>query len=312
MVFWPPSLNPEHSLPPSPPSPRPSMNHSARHLFYLTVGLLLMVVNSARAESQPDPDFHIYLCLGQSNMEGFPGIPDQDRSFQDDRFLTLAAVDFPELGHERGHWYPAVPPLCRPNSGVSPADFFGRTLIQHLPPQTKVGVVSVAVAGAKIEVFDSATVAAYAAASPEWLQGFIRAYDGDPYARLVEMARVAQQDGVIKGILLHQGESNTGDPTWPAQVNALYERLLDDLALAAEEVPLLVGELVHADQNGACASMNEIIATLPELIPTAHVVSSTGAPCHPDRLHFTPEGYRLLGQRYAETLLAIPPPKSGR
>ena len=281
------------------------MNHSARHLFSLTAGLLLMVVSPARAEAQPDPDFHIYLCLGQSNMEGFPGIPDQDRSFHDDRFLTLAAVDFPELGRERGHWYPAVPPLCRPSAGVSPADFFGRTLIQHLPSEIKVGVVSVAVAGAKIEVFDSANVAAYAAASPEWLQNFINAYDGDPYARLVTMARRAQQDGIIKGILLHQGESNTGDATWPAQVKALYERLLDDLALAAGEVPLLVGELVHADQNGACASMNEIIATLPTVIPTAHIVPSAGIPCRDDRLHFTPEGYQMLGERYAQTLLAI-------
>ena len=47
MDFWPPSLNPEHSLPSSPPSPRLSMNHSARHLFSLTAGLLLMVVNPA-------------------------------------------------------------------------------------------------------------------------------------------------------------------------------------------------------------------------------------------------------------------------
>ena len=44
-------------------------------------------------------------------------------------------------------------------------------------------------------------------------------YDGDPYKRLVEMARIAQEDGaVIKGILLHQGRSNTGDEEWPLKV----------------------------------------------------------------------------------------------
>lgn len=36
----------------------------------------------------------------------------------------------------------------------------------------------------------------------------MNAYGGWPYGKLVEMARLAQQEGVIKGILLHQGESN--------------------------------------------------------------------------------------------------------
>lgn len=286
------------------------MRRFIQHLLSALGGLFLMSVVSLAAEDAPDPNFHIYLCLGQSNMEGFPGIPAEDKSFRDDRFQVLAAVDFPALGREKGQWYPAHPPLCRPDSGVSPADHFGRTLIRHLPREIKVGVVSVAVAGAKIEVFDSSSVAAYAADSPEWLQNFINAYDGDPYARLVTMARRAQHDGVIKGILLHQGESNTGDATWPAQVNALYTRLLDDLNLDSAEVPLLAGEVVHADQDGVCASMNEIIATLPEVIPTAHIVSSAGVPSLPDRLHFTPEGYRLLGERYAQTLLAIRSPEN--
>ena len=85
----------------------------------------------------------------------------------------------------------------------------------------------------------------------------------NPYARLVEMARLAQKDGVIKGILLHQGESNTGDPDWPDKVKLVYENLLSDLHLKAKNVPLLAGEVVNADQNGKCASMNAIIDTLP-------------------------------------------------
>ena len=41
--------------------------------------------------------------------------------------------------------------------------------------------------------------------------GMIKEYDGNPYARLVEMAKLAQKDGVIKGVLLHQGESNPNE-----------------------------------------------------------------------------------------------------
>jgi len=83
---------------------------------------------------------------------------------------------------------------------------------------------------------------------------------------LVEMAKLAQKDGVIKGILLHQGESNTNDKDWPSKVKGVYDNLLKDLGLSAANVPLLAGEVVHADQNGICASMNTIIDSLPQVI----------------------------------------------
>ena len=124
-------------------------------------------------------------------------------------------------------------------------------------------------------------------------------------ARLVEMAKLAQKDGVIKGILLHQGESNTGDTTWPAQVKSVYENLLKDLNLKASSVPLLAGEVVHAEQGGICASMNTIIDNLPHTIPTAHVVSSKGCTVAKDNLHFNAAGYRELGRRYAAAMLPL-------
>jgi lysophospholipase L1-like esterase len=133
----------------------------------------------------------------------------------------------------------------------------------------------------------------------------IEAYNGNPYGRLVELAKVAQKSGVIKGILMHQGESNTGDATWPVKVKGVYDNLLNDLNLKASKVPLLAGEVVNADQGGVCASMNKIIATLPEVIPTAHVISSKGCTDGPDNLHFDAAGYRKLGKRYADEMLAL-------
>jgi len=133
----------------------------------------------------------------------------------------------------------------------------------------------------------------------------IKDYDGNPYQRLVEMAKLAQKDGVIKGILLHQGESNTGDTTWPSKVKNVYNNLLSDLNLMANNIPLLAGEMVNAEQGGKCASMNTIIATLPKTIPAAHVIPSAGCPAIADGLHFTAEGYRMLGKRYAEEMLLL-------
>ena len=252
-----------------------------------------------------DTNFFVFLCFGQSNMEGFPGIEEQDKGPVDERFQVLAAVDFPKQGRSNGNWYPAVPPLCRPSAGLCPADYFGRTLVSNLPPNIKMGIVNVSVAGCKIELFDKTNYQSYASTAPRWMTNIIHAYGGNPYAHLVEMGKLAQQEGVIKGILLHQGESNTNDKEWPNKVKGIYNNLLQDLNLKAEEVPLLAGELVNADQKGACASMNKIIDELPKTIPTAHVISSAGCTSRPDHLHFTPAGYRELGTRYAESMLSI-------
>lgn len=261
-----------------------------------------MGVSSAFAQ---DPDFYIFLCFGQSNSEGYPGIEEQDLGPVDKRFKMLAVVDFPELGREMGGWYAATPPLCRPHAGLCPADYFGRTLVAELPKNIKVGIINVSVGGCRIELFEKGSYASYVETAPDWMKGMIAAYGGNPYQRLVDMARLGQKDGVIKGVLLHQGESNTNDQEWPGKVKGVYENLLKDLNLNAEDVPLLAGELMGADEGGACASMNAIIDALPKTIPTAHVISSKGCPGLPDHLHFTPEGYRILGKRYAETMLKL-------
>jgi hypothetical protein len=253
----------------------------------------------------PDPNFHVYLAFGQSNMEGFPGIEPQDKSGVDPRFRMLAAVDFENPGRQKGEWYDAAPPLCRSSTGLCPADYFGRTLVSRMPDRITIGVINVAVAGCKIELFDKDTYQTYAATAASWMTNIITQYGGNPYQRLVDMAKLAQEKGVIKGILLHQGESNTNDSQWPNKVGKIYRDLIRDLNLKAEAMPLLAGETVHADQRGATAGMNTIIAELPKVVPSSHVISSKGCECRSDRLHFTGAGYRELGKRYAEKMLEL-------
>jgi hypothetical protein len=182
-------------------------------VLIIIIGFLL---SNIKAFSQ-DPDFYIFLCFGQSNMEGNARIQPQDTTV-DNRFQVMEAVDCPNLGRVRGHWYTAAPP--------------------SLP-------------------------------------------------------------------LPYQGESNTGDTLWPAKVKVIYDNLMKDLNLKSKKVPLLAGEVVNADQGGACASMNVIIATLPKTIPNSFVISSAGCTDIPDNLHFTAEGYRILGKRYAVKMLSI-------
>ncbi len=252
-----------------------------------------------------DPNFYIFLCFGQSNMEG-QGIIEKQDSIVDNRFKVLQAIDCSNLGRTKGNWYTAVPPLCQCYSGLSPADYFGKTLVANLPENIKIGVINVAVGGCDIRLFDKNLYQEYDSTYKEkWFSDKIDAYDGNPYKTLIDLAKNAQKDGIIKGILLHQGESNTNDANWPDYVQSVYNIMLSDLSLKAETVPILAGEVVHADQNGVCASMNAIIDKLPETIPTAYVISSKGCPAGSDNLHFNAEGYRILGKRYGDKMLSL-------
>ena len=267
--------------------------------------LTIVLAMSVATMSARDKNFHIFLCFGQSNMEGNARIEQQDREGIDARYLMMAAVDDPAMGRTKGKWYPAIPPLCRPDTGLTPADYFGRTMAKYLPQDEKVGVINVSVAGCKIQCFMPDSVSAYVATSEDWLKNIVKHYDDDPYKYLLDLARKAQKDGVISGILLHQGESNTGDEAWLGMVKTVYERLLKDLRLKAEDVPLLVGEVVNSDRGGTCAAHNAIINRLPEVIPTAHVISSSGCKENFDRLHFSAAGYREFGRRYAVEMLRL-------
>ena len=252
-----------------------------------------------------DPNFQIYLCFGQSNMEGNATPEAQDYENVPERFQVMAAVNFSNPKREMGKWYTAVPPICRQGTGLTPADYFGRTMCENLPEEVRIGVVHVAIGGTSIKGFMEEYVADYVAGEADWFKNIMSNYDNNPFRRLVDMAKKAQQYGVIKGILMHQGETDGGMGNWTENVKKVYERLLSELNLSADNVPLLAGETVQSNLGGACGGFNKVIATLPNVIPTAHVISSKDCPQRGDGLHFTAEGYRIIGKRYAETMLDI-------
>lgn len=253
--------------------------------------------------AEPDPNFYVYLCFGQSNMESGGQMEEIDKTV-DKRFQVMADFDNQERGWKKNNWYIAVPPLSAKGKGICLVDYFGRTLVANLPENIRVGVIKVSVPGCKIELFEKDTFKTYIDSERDWMKRIVENYDGNPYQYLVDMAKVAQKDGVIKGILLHQGESNPNDDQWPNKVKGVYDNLIKDLNLKAEEVPLLAGETVNADQEGVCAGFNKIVAELPKTLPNSYVISSAGCSCHPDRLHFNSAGSRLFGKRYGETMLS--------
>ena len=272
------------------------------------ISTILLGVLALTAHAQkPDPNFYIFLCFGQSNMEGAARPEAQDLKSPGPRFLWMPAVDYPatETLPERkmGEWYEAIPPLCRPNTGLTPADWFGRTLVASLPENIKIGVIHVAIGGIDIKGFLPDSIDNYVKTkAPGWMKGMLAAYDNNPYKRLVTLAKKAQKDGVIKGILMHQGETNTGDPKWAGMVQQMYDNLCADLQLKPEEVNLYAGNIVQAGGKGVCIGCKKQIDELPQTLHTAQVISSDDCTNGPDRLHFDAAGYRELGCRYGEAV----------
>ncbi len=276
-------------------------------LSLILAGLLLTMPSMA----QQDPNFFIYLCFGQSNMEAGAVPAEQDRDFNDPRFQFVAAVDMPRYDRKMGQWYTAVPPICRQSNNMGPVDFFGRKMIEVLPEKYKVGVVNVSVAGAKLELWDKDACDDYLAMeaadpSRSWLVNMAKEYDMSPYQRLLDMARIAQKSGVIKGMLVHQGESNPDDPEWCGRLKKIHDDLCHDLGINPDEVPLLAGELKQAEQGGACAAFNQVVlAHLPEVMKNGYVISSLGCESQGDQFHFNTEGMRLMGYRMADKMLEL-------
>lgn len=268
---------------------------------------LHMSAQTLGESTAPDPNFQVYLCFGQSNMEGNANIEEQDKTGVNPRFLAMYTLDNAQAGWTMGKWHTAVPPQARPSTRLSVVDYFGRTMVENLPEDVKVGTITVAVGGASIDLFDKDKYQDYLndANTADWLRNYAKEYGGNPYARLIELAKIAQKKGVIKGILLHQGETNNCDPTWTSRVKKIYHDILADLGLEAKNVPLLVGELGQKEQGAACWGHNAIIDNIAATIPTAHVVSSKGCPLQDDHLHFTAAGYRTFGKRYAEVMLEL-------
>ena len=258
--------------------------------------LLMTVMGTLQLQAQ-DQNFWLFLCFGQSNMAGQAPIEHQDLTVSD-RYLSMATTD----GADRklGTWRRAVPPLCRADAHLGPVDWFGRTLLDAVPENVRIGIVSVAVEGCPITFFDKDKNAPLIAKEErDWMNGILNQYGRDPYERLLSMAKVAARDGVIKGILLHQGETDAYNDEWGREVRKIYRDLQQELRFDSTAVPLLVGEVVRKEYNGVCAHANPTINDIANRYPNTYVVSAEGCLPSDDNVHFSSEGYRMLGRHYA-------------
>ena len=253
-----------------------------------------------------DPNLHIYLAYGQSNMSGQATVTDADRQ-TNPRFQVLRAGN--HSNQKVGEFYPAAPPMGHSQSKVGIVDFFGRKMIKELPDSITVAVANVAIGGQSIDLFDKDRNAAYVQNAKNkndtwWIQ-YLNEYGGDVHKRIVEMGKIAKQKGVIKGFLFHQGEADYQMKDWPERVKKVYDQFIEELELDPEKTPILLGELAP---TGDLGWRNDAVKEAADLIPNGYVISAQGCPAIKEpnyTLHFTRDGYQTLGERYAEKMLEL-------
>jgi hypothetical protein len=299
--------------------------------------------DDAEPKTDPKEKFHIYIAFGQSNMAGYLGPPvgtwgassvqnwvaDYGFDKPPENFVVMAAANNNPYGRKKGEWYAAKPPLVRNNTGLSPSDFFGRTVAEAAAAKgIKIGVIAAAVDGCQITLFskDKNVFINYISAQEDWMRSQAAAYvdasvggtipaanfttEDYPYKRLVDLAKLAQKEGVIKGIIMHQGESggNLAGKSYAQTVRQIYDDLCSDLGLEKGKVPFLAGQAV-GNNNSNISSIPSAFKDLPN---TAFVIPSDGClgwnPNSGDsdeKIHFSFAGYEELGRRYGRKMLEL-------
>jgi hypothetical protein len=296
---------------------------------------ILSSSSSARSSSSSAAvtanSFDVYIAFGQSNMQGPAEIRQQDKQNISERFQVLNVVAGTYAGENRakGKWYKAVPPLIIPdanllnhlglNIGLSPSNYFGITLTQKTPENIKIGVIPVASGDLALAAFHKTRGDQYyngqntisgrpSSTEKDGMNRYKSAGYANLYDAIIKNAKIAQEaGGVIKGIIVHQGESGVGQNgiTWANMLKEIYNNILEDLGLPANSIPIVLGQLWNSG-NGP----DGVFTTIKSTIPNAWVISSSGCTGRtgngqPDNIHFGSAGIQLLGERYGEKMFEL-------
>lgn len=245
--------------------------------------LQLIIAANVAAQSKPDSSFHIYILVGQSNMAGRGPMTDALKAEEDPRVLML---------NKSNEWVLAKHPMHfdKPGIvGVGPGFSFGIKMAKA-NKKVRIGLVPCAVGGSPID---------------HWLPG---AYDAatktHPYDDAVIRIKEAMKAGIIKGIIWHQGESDSEPEMAKGYLDKLTELIgrMRNL-IGNPNIPFIAGEL--GTYRPVYANINQVIVELPQKVPYTAVVSSEGLADKGDTIHFDGPSAEELGKRYAVKMLQV-------
>ena len=255
----------------------------ASFVFLVFLFLAACSVAQQSKKAGPDPGFHLYLLVGQSNMAG-RGLVDAASKEVHPRLMML---------DQSNQWVPATDPLHfdKPAvAGVGPGLAFGLEMAGRSPKSVRIGLIPCAVGGSPIDAWQPG--------------GYDKATDTHPYEEALTRARAAQQSGVIKGIIWHQGESDSS----PEKAAAYLPKLIALVAnlrrdLGDDRLPFVAGELGYYKE--AYQRINAQLPLLPRQAAHTAVVSARGLSHKGDVTHFDAASARELGRRYAAAMAPL-------
>ena len=232
-------------------------------------------------------NFHLFLLAGQSNMAGRGKVTEEDKKIHP-RVFALS---------KDGKWKPAVDPIHydKKVAGVGLGKSFAIALAEHTK-NISIGLVPAACGGSSISV---------------WEPG--KYYDktkSHPYDDALKRIQHARKDGVLKGILWHQGESDSRHPQsakeYMGKLKALIERFRKDLN--APSVPFIIGQLGQFPENPWSDSkklVNDAHISIAKGMTSVSFVPSDSLTCKKDNVHFDAKSLREFGGRYAKAYLKM-------
>jgi hypothetical protein len=228
------------------------------------------------------PELDIFLCLGQSNMSGYGEILSQDKGIIANTFLLTPKAGFIAATNPLNRFSTIANSVAK----ISPA--YGFALGMQGKTAHPVGLLVNARNGSSIEM---------------WAKG----NTATPlYDKTVERAREAMKWGTVKGIVWHQGESNSYDPVaYKPKLTALVNNFRSDLGIPG--LFFVAGELGYWRQNGTgSTAWNAMIRTISTFINNSDWVSAEDLTFYLDATdpHFSRESAVALGRRYAEKMLS--------
>ncbi|MBC8084841.1 MAG: sialate O-acetylesterase, partial [Hymenobacter sp.] len=157
-------------------------------------------------------------------------------------------------------------------------------------PKVRIGLVPCAVGGTSID---------------KWTPGtYDEATKTHPYDDAAARIAVAMRGGVVRGMLWHQGESDTRPDATAAYLSKLAGLIGRIRALTGQPaLPVVVGELGRFRE--ANRPFNAQLPQVLPLVPPAALVTAEELTDKGDQLHFDAASADELGRRYATQMLAL-------
>lgn len=248
-------------------------------MLLLTACLSSLLMSYDRPAGQMD----LYILAGQSNMAGRGVVTDELKSEGNARVMMYT---------KEGKWVEARHPLHfdKPKVvGVGPGLAFGIAMAVACP-RVRIGLIPCAVGGSPIE---------------HWEPGaYDEATGTHPYDDAVARIKAAMTSGTVKGIIWHQGESNSSaerSAGYIDKLSALIGRLR--AVTGNKDLPFIAGELGR--YRPAYNIINTQLALLADRVPHTSLATSEGLVHKGDTTHFDSPSAEELGRRYAAQMLKV-------